>query len=188
VLYTDGLIDRPRVPLDTSIERLVEALDGTEHAEEACVLAVDRMVPVHGSRDDVAVLALRNDPTPARLYLELAAEPILLSHVRRALARWLAARDVDKRIAAEITIAVSEACANAVEHAYGPSRGTFEVTGEWVGDEVIVSVRDRGRWRRPRGQNRGRGLTIMNTAMDRVDVQSDESGTRIEMRRNTRRR
>ena len=186
VLYTDGLIERPRISLDISIDRLVEALHGTQQAEEACVLAVDRMVPIQGSRDDVAVLALRNDPTPARLYLELAAQPTVLSHVRRAVTRWLAGRGVDRRMAVDITLAVGEACANAVEHAYGPGRGSFEVAGEQIGDEIVVSVRDRGRWRTPRGDGRQRGLTIMNAAMDHVEVQTDESGTRVEMRRNIR--
>jgi serine phosphatase RsbU (regulator of sigma subunit)/anti-sigma regulatory factor (Ser/Thr protein kinase) len=186
VLYTDGLIERPRVSLDTSIEKLVEVLNGTQLAEEACVLAVDRMVPVHGSRDDVAVLALRNDPTPTRLYLELAAEPAVLSHVRRAITRWLAGCGVDRNISMDIVVAVGEACANAIEHAYGPGRGTFRVAGDEIGDELVLSVSDRGRWRAPRGDGRGRGLTIMNAAMDHVEVQTDESGTRVEMRRNMR--
>lgn len=184
MLYTDGLIERPRVSLDTSIGKLVEALHGTQHAEEACVLAVDRMVPIQGSRDDVAVLALRNDPTPARLDLELAAEPAVLSNVRRAITRWLAVCGVDRNTSADITIAVGEACANAVEHAYGPGRGTFRVAGEQIGDEVVLSIRDCGRWRAPRGDGRGRGLTVMNSAMDHVEMQTDESGTRVEMRRN----
>ena len=187
VLYTDGLVERPRVSLDTSIDKLVEALNGTHGAEEACVLAVDRMVPVRGSRDDVAVLALRNDPTPTRLDLDLAAQPALLSRVRRATTRWLAGRGVDPSIAADITVAVGEACANAVEHAYGPGRGTFRVTGEQIGDEVVLSVHDWGRWRAPRGDGRGRGLTVMNAAMDHVEVQTDESGTRVEMRKTMRR-
>ena len=62
---------------------------------------------------------------------------------------------------AEVTIAVSEACANAIEHAYSPLPGWFEVHGVTEGDELTISVRDGGRWRAPRGTHRGRGLNVI---------------------------
>jgi len=44
-------------------------------------------------------------------------------------------------------------------------------------------VRDRGSWRAPRGENRGRGQMIMRASMDDVDVSADEAGTLVTMRR-----
>jgi anti-sigma regulatory factor (Ser/Thr protein kinase) len=44
-------------------------------------------------------------------------------------------------------------------------------------------VRDAGRWRSPRHTNRGRGLKIIETAMDEVAVTAAPSGTEIVMRR-----
>ena len=46
-----------------------------------------------------------------------------------------------------------------------------------------VIVRDYGQWRPPRGQNRGRGLKLMETLMDDVQIRRDDAGTTIEMRR-----
>jgi anti-sigma regulatory factor (Ser/Thr protein kinase) len=48
---------------------------------------------------------------------------------------------------------------------------------------VTVTVRDRGQWREPRGEHRGRGLTIIDTAMDHVDMRTGSSGTEVSMRR-----
>jgi anti-sigma regulatory factor (Ser/Thr protein kinase) len=78
---------------------------------------------------------------------------------------------------------VSEACTNAVEHAYGPRRGRFRVRAERVGDSVEVTVTDRGRWRPPRGSGRGRGLKIMEAAMDALTLSTDADGTELKMRR-----
>jgi anti-sigma regulatory factor (Ser/Thr protein kinase) len=47
----------------------------------------------------------------------------------------------------------------------------------------LVLVRDYGAWREPRGQNRGRGLKLMETLMDEVIVRREQSGTTVELRR-----
>jgi anti-sigma regulatory factor (Ser/Thr protein kinase)/putative methionine-R-sulfoxide reductase with GAF domain len=185
LLYTDGLIERPRIPLTDSIDELTVAVTGARNAEEACLLAMDAMVPFRGPRDDVAVIALQNLGIPAILNLRMRAEPTRLSQVRRMLGRWLSDQAVEREVATEVTIAVSEACANAIEHAYGPAGGNFEVQAWREDGEIIVSVRDGGRWRSPRGQHRGRGLTIMEAAMDELDVRTDGHGTEIRMRRRT---
>jgi anti-sigma regulatory factor (Ser/Thr protein kinase) len=44
-------------------------------------------------------------------------------------------------------------------------------------------VRDSGRWREKRGEERGRGLSIIEELMDEVTVERDEAGTLIVMRR-----
>jgi len=51
--------------------------------------------------------------------------------------------------------------------------------------EGRIAVRDRGHWRPPRGRDSGRGLKIMEAAMDAVDVVTDAQGTRITMLRRT---
>ena len=73
--------------------------------------------------------------------------------------------------------------ANAIEHAYSPSPSKFELNAVAIDNEVIITIRDTGRWRSPRGEDRGRGLTIIETAMDKVDVNATEGGTEIVMRR-----
>ena len=47
--------------------------------------------------------------------------------MRQLLRRWLRAHGAGEDEIYDITVACQEACANAVEHAYGPGRESFEV-------------------------------------------------------------
>jgi anti-sigma regulatory factor (Ser/Thr protein kinase) len=187
-LYTDGLIERRGIPLSDGIEALVNALRDATTPEAACAAAVADLVPITGLRDDVAIVALQNTPLPAELHLRMPAEPKTLAQVRRILRRWLIERGADEGDVAEVTIAVSEACANAIEHAYAPAPATFELDAWANNGEITVAVRDSGRWRAPRGQNRGRGLSIIVAAMDDVQIDRMEDGTEVVMRRRLRER
>lgn len=183
-LYTDGLVERRGVPVTNGIESLAGAVRGAASAEEACVAAVAELVsPIEGLRDDAAIVALQNTPVPRELHLRLPAEPKTLAHVRRLVRRWLVDRGAQERDVAEVTIAVSEACANAIEHAYPPGEASFELHVWGQNGEVTVSVRDAGRWRAPRGQHRGRGLSIIVAAMDDVQIDRRKEGTEVVMRR-----
>ena len=186
VFYTDGLIERPRVPLTTSIEALVETIRTARSPEEVCQLAIDNLVPVEGLRDDVALVALQNCEVQVELDITVPANPKALALVRRSVRRWLRHRGAGDGEAAEVTLAVSEACANAIEHAYSPAPARFHVRASEADGEVAVIVRDHGRWRSPRGRDRGRGLTIMRAASDSCDVNSGDGGTEIVLRRRLR--
>jgi anti-sigma regulatory factor (Ser/Thr protein kinase) len=48
---------------------------------------------------------------------------------------------------------------------------------------VTVVVTDRGRWRDARGENRGRGLPLMEALMENVDVRRAGEGTSIVLQR-----
>ena len=183
VLYTDGLLERPGVPLTRSIKAMLELLAHETSVEELCQLAIQQLVPIQGLRDDVAVIAIQNSPVPDELVLEMPAEPHVLAEVRRALRRWLRHHGADHDQATEITLAANEACANAIEHAYSPAPARFTLRARAHDGEVTVAVRDGGRWREPRGRDRGRGLTIMKKAMDDVEITSSSGGTEIVMRR-----
>jgi anti-sigma regulatory factor (Ser/Thr protein kinase)/putative methionine-R-sulfoxide reductase with GAF domain len=190
-LYTDGLVERRGVPLTESIDELAIALAGARSAEHACQLAVRNMVPEEGLSDDLAVLALRNEGVAVQLHLELPADPMVLSGMRRLLRRWLRERGAADPMISEVALAANEACANAIEHAYAPGPASFKFDarvetdeqGPAAGREIVIAVRDTGQWRPARGENRGRGLTIMQTAMDSVDVNANDDGTEVIMRR-----
>jgi GAF domain-containing protein/anti-sigma regulatory factor (Ser/Thr protein kinase) len=182
-MYTDGLVERRGVPLSDGIDNLARAIAGARTPGDACAFALAEMVPIDGLPDDVAIVALQNSAVPAELRLRLLAEPKTLAQVRRILRRWLRDRGANARDVAEMTIAVSEACANAIEHAYSPAPATFELHASAQNGEVTVTVRDSGQWRVPRGENRGRGLSIITSAMDDVQVERTESGTEVVMRR-----
>jgi anti-sigma regulatory factor (Ser/Thr protein kinase) len=126
---------------------------------------------------------------PDELRLDLPADPGVLSATRRLLRRWLRERGADEPVLSEVALAVNEACANAIEHAYAPGPASFHlravVEGKTDSDPatVVVTVTDTGRWRPPRGENRGRGLTIIETAMDDFQVDTSSEGTEVVMRR-----
>jgi anti-sigma regulatory factor (Ser/Thr protein kinase)/putative methionine-R-sulfoxide reductase with GAF domain len=183
VLYTDGLVERPGSDLDAGIAELLELVARARTPEAACMLAVDRLVPPGGARDDVAILAVQSTPVPEELFLQLPADPNMLSRTRRQFRRWLRHHGGSDSDLAEATIALSEACANAVEHAYSPMPASFEIRARCDAGELVISVKDAGRWRAPRGTNRGRGLAIMKSAMDEVSIERTDAGTEVIMRR-----
>jgi anti-sigma regulatory factor (Ser/Thr protein kinase) len=186
MLYTDGLVERRGIPLNVGLEELVSALTGVTSAEEACARALERLVPEEGLRDDVAVVALQATPIPSELALELSAEPRVLAAVRRTLRRWLYEHGASPEDLSEVTIAVNEACTNAIEHAYSPAPAAFELEARAEDGEVTLIVRDTGSWRSPRGQHRGRGLKIIEAAMDGVELNRSATGTELVMRRRLR--
>jgi anti-sigma regulatory factor (Ser/Thr protein kinase)/putative methionine-R-sulfoxide reductase with GAF domain len=185
-MYTDGLVERRAIPLTQGIEALASAVAGARTPEAACVLAMAELVPDEGLRDDAAIVALQNSVVPSELHLRLPAQPKTLAHVRRVLRRWLINQGAKEADVAEVTIAVSEACANAIEHAYSPGPATFTLDATGSNGEVTVAIRDEGRWRPPRGSNRGRGLSIMVAAMDDVQIDRTDTGTQVVMRRRLR--
>jgi anti-sigma regulatory factor (Ser/Thr protein kinase) len=120
------------------------------------------------------------------LDVEVPAEPSQLATARHLIRRWVEAnRGADDDCAA-FAIAVSEACANSIEHAYGPGDATIELRAALVDGIATVTIRDHGEWREPRGGNRGRGIPIMREFMDDVSIERTELGTTVELRRRLR--
>lgn len=88
---------------------------------------------------------------------------------------------------ADLVLALGEACGNAVEHAYaGREPGTLEVEiarGD-LADELLLRVRDFGRWRdpsRPEG-DRGRGTQIIRQLTQGFSRESGDDGTTVTFR------
>lgn len=181
-LYTDGLVEKRGERLSAGLARLIEAARGATSADQLCEQVARRLVPSGGGADDIAMLALQNERVPAELRLQFPAQPDVLAEVRRAIRRWLNEVGAGHEDVGVLTLAVGEACANAIEHAYAPTPSAFAL--ETTVDEGVVTVvvRDAGRWRRPRGTNRGRGLTIMEAAVDEFDVRQGAEGTEVVLR------
>jgi GAF domain-containing protein/anti-sigma regulatory factor (Ser/Thr protein kinase) len=187
VLYTDGLVERRDMWIDQGIAKLVEAAGGTDEFDPEALVArlLASLVPEGGGEDDVALLAVGLTPLARdRLTLRLPAEPTVLTSLRRTLKQWLGAMGADELETYDVLVAVTEAAANAIEHAYGPVDAAFDVLAEADDDgEVTVVVSDEGRWRPPRGHNRGRGTLLMQELMDHFEVTTGEEGTVVRMRR-----
>jgi anti-sigma regulatory factor (Ser/Thr protein kinase) len=187
LLYTDGLVERRGVTIDDGLARLARGAEA-EHdgLDSLCDHILAAMAP--SGEDDVALLALEPMTLePEQLNLVLPARPAELSSFRRALRRWLEACEAEEEESREIILACNEAFSNAVEHAYGPVDGTVETNASFDRGEIGVMVRDFGRWRAPRGENRGRGLLLMEKLMDSVRVEKRPEGTEVRMTRKLRR-
>jgi anti-sigma regulatory factor (Ser/Thr protein kinase) len=187
LLYTDGLVERRGSPIDAGLERLRALSEGGEDVERLCALAVEQLVPREPA-DDVALVAARMPPLQDDLRTTWPATSEALVSVRRHLRRWLAYHGAGEQELYEIVVACQEACANAVEHAYGPGQAHFDVEASRRDAKIQVIVRDRGRWRPPRGSHRGRGLPLMRALMESVDVEHSADGTVVVLERTLRSR
>jgi serine phosphatase RsbU (regulator of sigma subunit)/anti-sigma regulatory factor (Ser/Thr protein kinase) len=183
VLVTDGAVEVRGEPLDRGLERLAELVSATDDLEEMCSAIVAGDARGRAAEDDVAALVAHLLPLPERLTTTWAADAATLAGMRPLLRRWLSRHGAGGDEIYDITVAVQEASANAVEHAYAPGAATFEVDAVDEDGVITVTVRDRGNWRAPRGTHRGRGLSMMRALMDSVDVQRSEEGTTVVLRR-----
>ena len=184
VLFTDGLVDRRDVDVQVGLERLraVAADPGDGDLDEMCGALLERLVPPDAS-DDVAILVARLEPVRDRLSLTIPADPERLGAVRRNLGRWLSGHQVPKEDADDVILASSEACANSIEHAYGPGEGSVDIDAEVHDGEVTIVVRDKGRWRAPSNGDRGRGLMFIEACTDSYTLTRGDAGTEVRMRR-----
>jgi PAS domain S-box-containing protein len=188
VLYTDGLIEEPTEVLDVGLERLLEAARGVEPDVEAlCEVLLEKgLPPAVRHPDDVTLLVLRaQEQLGPRVELDVSGEPGALKSTRDTLRLWLSETDASQDDRDDITMATNEACENVVEHAYGLGADPFQVVFERDGNEICISVRDRGSWRAEPdpARGRGRGLELMRRMMDDVDVQAGPNGTTVKLRK-----
>lgn len=137
------------------------------------------MVEGPGAAIDIEIGLLRPD-----VQIRLPASEDSLPVVRQVLRSIGETVDADLVALEDAELAVTEALANAVEHAYGEAGGPIEVSVSPGQDELVVSVRDFGRGigsatGGARGV-RGYGMPMIEAIARRVDVQGGE-GTRVEM-------
>jgi serine phosphatase RsbU (regulator of sigma subunit)/anti-sigma regulatory factor (Ser/Thr protein kinase) len=186
MLYTDGLVERRGEPLSQGIERLRLHASVVGSADSLAQRVLERLVPRSGADDDVAIVVVRNLPIAPHFRLRLPATPQVLAQIRQVMRRWLHAYDANEEDVAAITLACGEACANAIEHAYSPAPTSFELEADFDDGLVTVSVRDGGRWRPAREDDRGRGLLMIEATVDELEVRSTSEGTELVMRRRLR--
>ena len=180
VLYTDGLVEKRGATLDDGMERLAEVAHAarTGGVQDLLDAVLDGLVG-SGPTDDVAVVAARL--TPARLVVDLLASAGTLRDVRRQVREWAGTAVLDADTVDDLLLALGEAAANAVEHAYGGRPGRLRVEATLVGGErVAVTVADEGRWRTAPADPgfRGRGLQLVRElSAGSVEVERGNGGT-----------
>lgn len=182
--YTDGLVERRATALDTRLEHLrVSVVAGP--VDFLCRKIMTQFVGGGIPGDDIAVLAVRRQDSGevGPLDLVVPALPWSLRDIRVSVRRWLAAVGATPGTIADLLVAIGEACTNAVEHAYGPSGGTVTVHLELQRPDVLATVRDTGRWRPPRIEDRGRGTLFMRRCSDDLRIDHGATGTIVVIRR-----
>jgi len=185
VTYTDGLVEERGTAIDQGLDTLKEAvITGPRDTERLCDHILAKMLEHRAPMDDIAVLALHTIPLSGeRLHLVLPTEPKALVSLRRTLARWLDEAGATAEESHDLQVACHEACSNAIEHAYRFGENEFEVDAALTDGEVAITITDRGSWRPPVENDRGRGLHLIEALTDGMELIPGEAGTTVRLRR-----
>jgi anti-sigma regulatory factor (Ser/Thr protein kinase) len=183
VFYTDGLIENER-DLIAGEEFLIETIGqlGPDDRENAAEMVQDRVFAGKSNRDDAAVLVLER-LTPVREFV-FSAVPMVSPVARAIVTRVLDPLKISTERRFGILVALGEAIANAIEHGYrGEPGGLISLRIEMLGDHIVLTVEDFGRWRPfvPR-EERGRGIELMHAFTDGVQIRSSRESTTIVLR------
>lgn len=120
------------------------------------------------------------------LHRSWPADSEQLSVIRHQLAGWLGPLRLTDDETADVVLAVDEAAANAVRHAYGPDEtGAVELTLWTEGGTLSIEVVDHGHWRPPAAEptdGGGRGIALMNVMSESVLIHYDARGSRVLLR------
>jgi anti-sigma regulatory factor (Ser/Thr protein kinase) len=132
------------------------------------------------------------------LRIEVRSDPKLLASIRSLVRRWVESWDVDAKKAGEVVLAIDEACANAIRHAYeGRADGCVELTLHAEAGHLEFQVSDQGvpcpperTERRPLGPPDvdhlvpgGLGIQLIHQVFDEVEFcPGDGGGNCVTMR------
>ncbi len=117
----------------------------------------------------------------------LTAVPAHVATARHRLARWLSDVAVVPSRVHDITLAVSEAVTNAIEHGSGCDASKLVSVQASVHNQALTAtVSDSGRWidsppRPDSPTQRGRGLILIDGLTNSVDIARTATGTQITM-------
>ena len=122
------------------------------------------------------------------LHLELPARAEYLSMVRLVVAGIASQIGFSSDSIADIKVALSEASSNVIRHAY-PSEApdeqrVIEINCYNDNGSLVLEVMDHGHGMSiPPPPSEGLGFGIMGSLMDKVDVETDDDGTSVLMRK-----
>lgn len=180
VFYTDGLIENERnlIAGEEALLAVVRDLS-LKPFDDPAVAIQERVFAGASNRDDAAVFVLtRTAPVPHYVFPALPlASPIARAIVEQAIRPLQLSNDRQFGV----LVAVGEAIANAVEHAYrGSPPGLIRMEIAIDSLALVVTVEDYGRWRPfVRREERGRGIELMHAFMDGVQIRSTRESTAI---------
>ena len=120
-----------------------------------------------------------------RVRLELTSRPEAARLVRSMSTAAGEALGFDPELLWDVNTAVSEACNNVIQHAYGDEPGPFSVEFALTPDGLEVQVRDYGRGIRqaaPEHDGLKVGLALMSAVADRAEfIRAPDGGTEVRL-------
>jgi serine/threonine-protein kinase RsbW len=127
-------------------------------------------------------------PSGQTLELTLDAKPQNLALIRLALAGAATNAGAPREIVSDLKLAVTEACTNVIQHAYGGDASAGEIVVRYTVEPgmLAVEVEDTGSGfeldAAPAARDRnggGNGLMIIRVLTDELSVSSVGNGTRV---------
>jgi anti-sigma regulatory factor (Ser/Thr protein kinase) len=118
------------------------------------------------------------------LDVTVPAEARYLRELRHLVRLFGRAAGADNDVVTNMLLAVNEACANVVIHAYDEGGGPLHVRAWQSEDGLTLEVSDNGTpvAKPVEGRIGGRGLDVIRTLSDDLDVEGPgEYGTRLQM-------
>mgnify|MGYP000188554446 CR=1 FL=1 len=111
------------------------------------------------------------------LSLTLPARAENVAVVRHAIGGLGEALAIDDQTLSDLKLAVTEACTNAVVHAYPEGEGPLEIAAYVRDDRLLLVVRDEGRGIVPRTDSPGLGLglPLIATLAEALELGTDDA-------------
>jgi serine/threonine-protein kinase RsbW len=114
------------------------------------------------------------------------ASPLNARQLRARFRQWLRTLGGPAALVDDLTLAVYEALANAVEHAYlaGYPDPMMRLHARVEHRQVLITISDYGCWRSPPLElgYRGRGLIMMRSLTTELQLHRSPEGTTVQMR------
>jgi anti-anti-sigma factor len=192
VLYTDGVLSRRGRSPEESDALFLGAAAEVRNGHFSCRELTERLLTVMlpgGApvQDDAVLLVVRAGSVEIPPFrLDVVARPEQLSTVRRALSEWMTGANIGAEDAMAVQLAVGEAMANSVEHAYRDQAPGQAVVTAALRDsgQLHLEVADHGRWQETdlvASAHRGRGLHLVRASMGDVRLDRGPGGTTVRM-------
>ncbi len=187
VAYTDGLVERRGWSIDRGIDLLASVLGSSSSlgAEPLADRIFEEVAPRIGSADDIALLIVRLLEVPQRMDIEMPGDPArMVATCAGGCARGSSCAGLREDERDDAILAVSEACNNAIEHAYRSRAGLIHLLLEHREGTLAIRIADRGSWQ-PTAPSfeRGRGIPLMRAVMDMTTIEHGERGTSVTLSR-----